>query len=160
MVSPGRCWQPNILATRKEAFLKEKDIMDDNVTNLTQQGSYTKWMLQCYTCLGDIRGDAQMSNFHVSNRGGHFVIIAMAQGKAFNFFLQKPLSFIFHSPNWWPIPNSKSKGYLREQTLAVKLTKLWRPKIFQECLLCCDMQGCHKLIPGSLQFSLPTHEHE
>ena len=38
-------------------------------------------MLQCYTCLGDIRGDAQMLNFHVSNRGGHFVIITMAQAR-------------------------------------------------------------------------------
>ena len=38
-------------------------------------------MLQCYTCLGDIRGDAQMLNFHVYNRGGHFVIITMAQAR-------------------------------------------------------------------------------
>ena len=38
-------------------------------------------MLQCYTCLGDTRGDAQMLNFHVSNRGGHFVIITMAQAR-------------------------------------------------------------------------------
>ena len=38
-------------------------------------------MIQCYTGLGDIRGDAQMLNFHVSNRGGHFVIITMAQAR-------------------------------------------------------------------------------